>query len=496
MPEGTALVVGDRRLTWSALDARICAVARALTGLGIGRGDRVAILSRNSLEYVEIFFGVLTAGGCAVPLPTMASAGALRLMIDDSGAKVLLASGEMRSLVEPFVQDLPGLVPGGRIAIDFAVDGWTAYPAWIESGPSSFEPARVLPGDDFNIIYSSGTTGQPKGIVHTHALRGVMCMGLKAFGFAPGKVTLISTPLYSNVTMITWLPSMCTGTTVVLMEKFGADAFLRSCEKERVTHAVLVPVQYERILRHDGFGRFDLSSTSVKFSTSAPLRAPLKREIVQRWPGALVEIYGLTEGGASTVLLASAFPDKLDSVGRPAPGCDVRIIDDDGNEVRGGKIGEIVGRSGIMMKGYQNRPDATEEMLWRDAEGAVYLRTGDLGRLDEDGFLYVLDRKKDMIISGGLNVYASDLESVLAQHDAVREVAVIGIPSTEWGETPLALVVLASGAEATADALRAWANERLGKSQRITRVELRDELPKSAVGKVLKRQLREPYWGA
>jgi acyl-CoA synthetase (AMP-forming)/AMP-acid ligase II len=317
---------------------------------------------------------------------------------------------------------------------------------------------------------------------------------MRAFGFNEEAVNLTSTPLYSNTTITTWLPAICGGSTNVLMAKFDAEQALSLIEKHRVSHAMFVPVQYDRFMRLERFDKFDLSSTAWKFSTSAPLRAELKKQLIERFPGQLVEFYGLTEGGITTTFLANHYPDKLDSVGPASPGYELRVIDEQGNELPPGMTGEVVGRGPSMMRGYLNREEATREMLWTDPEGRLFFRSGDIGRLDEEGFLYLLDRKKDVIISGGLNIYATDLEIVLGQHEAVREAAVIGIPSDEWGETPLALVVRETGAEVTADELRDWANGKLGKSQRIAGVEFHDELPKSDIGKVLKRQLREPHW--
>jgi acyl-CoA synthetase (AMP-forming)/AMP-acid ligase II len=306
-------------------------------------------------------------------------------------------------------------------------------------------------------------------------------------------VTLTSTALYSNTTLVTMMPTLALGGTVVLMGKFDAEEFLRLSERERVTHAMLVPVQYQRILDHPDFDSFDLRSYRVKLSTSAPLRAGIKREILDRWPGSLVEIYGLTEGGGSTVLNATEFPDKLESVGQAGPGSDIRVIGENGEELPAGEIGEIVGRSDGMMTGYYKRDDLTEAMLWRDKQGNVFFRTGDMGRFDEDGFLFLLDRIKDMIISGGFNIYAADLENVLMGHEDVADVAVIGIPSREWGETPLGLVVRKAGSTISEEALKAWANGHLGKTQRLSAIEFRDSLPRSTIGKVLKRELRQPY---
>ena len=231
----------------------------------------------------------------------------------------------------------------------------------------------------------------------------------------------------------------------------------------------------------------------MKLSTSAPLSAALKAEVLQRWPGGLTEYYGMTEGGGGTVLLAHEHPDKLHTVGRPWPWTDIRLIDDNGQEVAPGETGEIVGASGLMMTGYHNQPGKTAEATWYDKDGRRFIRHGDMGRFDEDGFLILTDRKKDMIISGGFNVYPSDLEAVLSEHAAVAEAAVVGVPSQDWGETPVGFVTLAPGRHADATAIRSWANGRLGKVQRLSDVRVLDALPRSHIGKVLKRELRDAY---
>jgi acyl-CoA synthetase (AMP-forming)/AMP-acid ligase II len=231
----------------------------------------------------------------------------------------------------------------------------------------------------------------------------------------------------------------------------------------------------------------------MKTCTSAPFSASLKADVLARWPGGLVEIFGMTEGGGSCLLFAHEHPDKLHTVGRPAPGHDIRIIDETGREVAPGGSGEVVGRSGAMMTGYHNQPAKTAEAEWRNPEGDRFIRTGDIGRFDEDGFLVLGDRKKDMIISGGFNIYPSDLEAELARHEAVAECAVVGVASAEWGETPAAFVVLRAGTSIEADALKAWLNDRVGRMQRLTHLKLISSLPRSSIGKVLKRELRDGF---
>ena len=300
---------------------------------------------------------------------------------------------------------------------------------------------------------------------------------------------MISTGLYSNTTLVVFLPALATGGTVVLMPKFDARRFLELSERHRANYAMLVPVQYRRLLDVADFGDFDLSSYITKFATSAPFAAELKAEVLERWPGGLIEWYGMTEGGGSCQLIAHEHPNKLHTVGRPMDGHDIRVIDAHGNFARPGEVGEVVGRSSAMMSGYHNKPEKTAEAEWYSPAGERFIRTGDLASVDKDGFFTLIGRVKDMIISGGFNIYPVDLEEALLQHPAVREAAVVGAPSREWGETPVGFVTLHSGHRATADELRTYANKKLGKTQRLREVHVLDELPRSAIGKILKREL-------
>jgi acyl-CoA synthetase (AMP-forming)/AMP-acid ligase II len=259
---------------------------------------------------------------------------------------------------------------------------------------------------------------------------------------------------------------------------------------------MLVPVQYRRIMERADFGAFDLSSYVLKLSTSAPFSAALKADVLKRWPGGLVEFYGMTEGGAATMLAAHQFPMKLHTVGRPMPGNEIRLIDEAGREVDSGAAGEVVGRSDMMMTEYHNLPEKTREAEWRDAEGQRFIRTGDIGRFDEDGFLILLDRSKDVIISGGFNIYPSDVETELMRHESVIEAAVVGVASERWGETPVAFVVLREGSAIDAPSLKDWVNARLGKTQRLSDLAIVDALPRSPIGKLLKRELRDLYANA
>jgi acyl-CoA synthetase (AMP-forming)/AMP-acid ligase II len=251
-------------------------------------------------------------------------------------------------------------------------------------------------------------------------------------------------------------------------------------------------VQYQRLLECDDFDDFDLSSLDATMCCGSPLSAVLKQAIMKRLPGDFIELYGLTEG-LVTILTPEDMRKKTDSVGRPAPGQHVAILDDQDRVLQNGEAGEIVGRSRLMMSGYHDNDAENEAATWLHPSGDRWLRTGDIGRVDEDGFLYLVDRKKDMIISGGQNIYPADIEAVLIRHDTVSEVAVIGVGSEKWGETPFAVIVPKAGASADAAEILAWANARLGKQQRISAAQFVDELPRNPNGKVLKRDLRRRF---
>jgi long-chain acyl-CoA synthetase len=494
-PDADTIICGQSRITYRDLDLQVSRCANALIGLGIKPGDRVAILASPSVAYLEAFLGTLRAGGCVVPLSPMASPEQLSLMIADCAAKALFVS---ESAIEHGRRLASGWSPlkGGAIVFDGQADGFASYAALLAGASDQPPGIPVLPEMLFNIIYSSGTTGTPKGIVHSHATRTMTLDRFGDLGFGHGCRSLVATPLYSNTTLAAWLPTLGLGGAIILMAKFDAHAYLELAARERATHTILVPVQFQRILADPDFDRFDLSAFAFKMTTSAPMQTGLKREAARRWPGPLIEMYGLTEGGGICTLDIKADDSKLDSVGKPAFGCVIKIIDERGEELPRGQVGEIVGHGPIMMQGYHNQPDRTAEIVWHDRDGERFFRSGDMGWFDREGYLHLSDRKKDMIISGGFNVFAADLESVLCRHPDVSDAAVIGIPSLEWGETPLAFVEPRTGRRPDADALREWANGQLGKAQRLARVEIRDMLPRNALGKVLKRELRQPYWTA
>ncbi|QMW22507.1 class I adenylate-forming enzyme family protein [Sandaracinobacteroides saxicola] len=473
-----AVTVDDTTWTWSTLAARSNAVASALQRDGHAPGDAVSICALSHPNYVALWLGALRAGVAVAPLPPSATPSQIAAMVADCGAKLLFLDAASESALAGETMHAAHL----RLDTD-------AFDAWLSDDAP--QPVHIKPKMPFNIIYSSGTTGVPKGIIHSQAMRWQHLKAGPALGYTPDAVTLLATPLYSNTTLVAFLPALAWGGHVVLMPKFDTAAYLALAESTRATHSMLVPVQYRRLMAHPAFDAHDLSSFQLKFATSAPFPAALKADVLRRWPGGLIEYYGMTEGGGGTVLVAHNHPEKLHTVGHPIPGHDIMLIGEDGEPVPTGEVGEIVGTSPAIMNGYANRPEATAQTFWTGPDGRTWVKTGDMGRFDADGFLQLMDRAKDMIISGGFNIYPSDLEAILSRHAAVVEVAVIGVPSDAWGETPVAIAVLRPGT--TPDALKDWANAQLGKTQRLAAVVATDELPRSAIGKVLKRELRDRW---
>ena len=493
-PTRPALLQGDTHIDYSTLDTLMDRVAASLQRDGLRCGDTIALCARATPLYALVFLGALRAGVAVAPLAPMVTPDSFASMLGDAQAR--------RLFVDAAALDALGAAGTARhcIALDDSAPG-TPFERWLMPEGARPAPAEVQPEWPFNIIYSSGTTGQPKGIVQSHGMRWTHVMRGASFGYGPEAVTLLATPLYSNTTLVVFFPTLAFGGCVVLMPKFDAAAYLALAERHRMSHTMLVPVQYQRLMALPGFDAHDLSATRFKFCTSAPFSAALKADVLKRWPGGLVEYYGMTEGGGTCILAAHEHPTKLHTVGQPALGHDIRLIDDNGVELpeqakREGQTGEVVGHSAGMMTGYHGQPEKTREAEWFAPDGKRFIRTGDIGRFDEDGFLTLMDRKKDMVISGGFNIYPSDLEAVLREHPAVADVAVVGVPSVQWGETPVAFVVSRAGSSEPTDALMRWLNQRVGKTQRLAALQYIDELPRSAIGKVLKRELRDKYTAA
>lgn len=485
-PDATALSDDGGSISWAEMDEQINRIAAALQRDGLQPGQAVAILGTTGIAYALVYLSAIRAGGCAAPLTTSATPAQLAAMVADSGAQHLFI--DRAKAAELAAHPMP---PHTRVMLDAADGDAPSMADWM--APAGTIPTHRTPaeGDPFNIIYSSGTTGTPKGIVHSHVMRWRQSAGGFKSIYSSASRSILSTPLYSNTTLAVFLPTMVWGGHARLMGKFDAGRWLALAQEMRATHTMLVPVQYQRLLRHEDFDNHDLSSMELKFCTSAPFSAELKAEAVRRFPGGLIEIYGMTEGGVVCMLFAHKFPDKLHTVGQPVAGHELMVLGEDDQPLPAGEKGVLCGRSPTMMSGYRNQPDKTREMEWRDADGNLWLKTGDIGIVDADGFVAIVGRAKDMIISGGFNIYPADLEDALIAEDGVAEAAVVGVESEQWGETPVGFIVAQPGVMVDASAVLASVNSKLGKTQRLSALHLIDEMPRSHIGKLLKTELRE-----
>jgi len=494
-PHKAAIIDEEKILTWSEIDQGSNQVAHGLKALGIGKGDSVAILMSNCVEYAEILFGVFKSGAVVVPLNVAVNEDGLETMLRDAEVRVMFFTPDQYPRMASRLDGIESMVPAGRFVVGGDDSGAApAYETW-RSGQDDTDPDIAIDDDDpCNIIYSSGTTGMPKGIKHVHRRRTQSMYELAlAHRYHFGTISICPIGLYSNIAWASLFCSLIVGATCVIQRQFDASSWIDTVEKYGVTHTMMVPLQFQRVLEAPNFSSAAVASLEAVISGGSPLFEGLKKQVIEQLGCDVIELYGLTEGFMTTLQPEEA-AGKLSSVGKPVRGHDYVLLDDDDNELPWGSTGEICARSVHWMVEYHKRPEATREAMYIDASGLQWLRTGDIGRVDEDGYLYIVDRKKDMILSGSQNIYPADIEAIMVEHPDVSEATVIGVPHETWGETPLALVVLKSGSDANcAGDLLEWTNERVGKRQRISAVEIRQELPRNPNGKVLKRELRKQY---
>ncbi|HXO10985.1 MAG TPA: class I adenylate-forming enzyme family protein [Mycobacterium sp.] len=490
-----ALIAGQQRLSWSEFERDTGQIANGLAAQGLEGGARIAVLMDNSLECALVLFGILRSGCVAVPLNTSITDQAVAAMIEDAGARAICASNQHCARIDALAPVSAAVRTALCIGHRAPSGRWLELVPWYGAQPVTPPQVQIEPHDLCNIIYSSGTTGTPKGIVHSHACRLAWATELAlVLRYRSDCVTLCSLGLFSNISWVAMLATILVGGTIVVMEAFEARAAAALIERERITHGTFVPLQLEQLLALEDFSEFRLDSLDTVMCCGSPLPLAVKREFPSRAGCQLIELYGLTEG-VCTILAPEDFETKTASVGKPFLGTDLKILDDQDREVATGTTGEIVGRGALLMQGYYNREEASREATWTDAYGARWLRTGDLGQLDEEGFLYIVDRKKDMILSGGQNIYPADIEQVMRERPEIAEVAVVAARSRKWGETPVAFVVFSQGPQPERTDLLQWTNARVGRQQRIADVIICGALPRNANGKVLKRELRRQIAG-
>ena len=489
-PDQVAVVFENERLTWRDFAARVSRCASLLQALGVRRGDRVATVLANCRELLEIYWAVPSIGAVLVPLSPLLMASGLASLLRDAGAVCLFTQKSMAPLLDQVRDELPALPAGHMLMIDGATADYPDYTALLDSCPAGgARPLAVSPDELFNIMYTSGTTGLPKGIMHSHFVRSMYCtLFTAAWRMRPESVVLHTGAIVFNGAFVTLMPCFYLGARYVLQRQFDAEQAIEIIARERVTHTMMVPAQIIALLNAPNFSPDKLASLEMILSLGAPLYQEHKEQLNRLLPDRFYELYGLTEG-FWTILDKTQSTRKAGSVGSPPYYFTLRIVREDGSDAATGEVGEIVGRGPSLMLGYYGRPDLTEQAI-RDG----WLFTGDLGYVDDEGYLYLVDRKKDMIDSGGVKIYPKDIEEVAAHHPAVREVAVFGVAHEKWGETPVAAVVLRANAEVSADELRDWINQRVGaRYQRVHAVQIMADFPRNAAGKTLKREMRDTW---
>jgi acyl-CoA synthetase (AMP-forming)/AMP-acid ligase II len=493
-PDAPATVFMGRTRTWAESAERIARLAGALRGLGVQPGDRVAILSANSDIYHEFMFAACWIGAAFVPVNTRWSVAEIAFSLEDAGTAVLLVDENFASLV-------PELRAQAPVLKDVLFDGNGSGPddaSSVEERIADGEPvADVRRGGDSlaAIFYTGGTTGVPKGVMLSHDNLIVSALGSMASGHwtRPGATYLHAAPMFHAADISGWIAVNLVGGTHVFAPRFGAGAVARMIEQHRVTDTILVPTMIQMLVDSPESAHADMSSLQRLMYGGSPISGALIERTAARLPGTrLTQTYAMTEmSPVMTVLGPEEHHDPLlrSSGGRAAPHVELRIVDEDDNDLPPGATGRIVARGGGRMLGYWNRPEETAEAL---ANG--WMHTGDAGYLDDDGYLFVIDRVKDMIISGGENVYSTEVENALATHSGVGMCAVIGVPDPRWGERVHAVVLPATGVRATEEELRRHVRERIAGYKVPRSFEFVDSMPLSGAGKILKRELRARHW--
>jgi long-chain acyl-CoA synthetase len=494
--EHTALIEGDRRLSWADLLTRSQQVGQGLAAEGVGAQDRIAFLDKNGIEHFEVFFGAALLNAVCVDVNWRLAAPEIEYIVNDAESKVLIVGPDFVPVLDAIAANLSTVT---KVIVIGDHPSYESYDAWVARQPA-IDPNAPSTSDDIAFqLYSSGTTGRPKGVMLTNAnFFGLLPMAKHMWELTPDSVNLVAMPLF-HIGGGGWaVAGMYEGCASVILRDMDPAALIRLIGELRITHGFLVPAVLQFMLLVPGARDADYSSLQVLVYGASPISEEVLANSVRVFNCKFWQAYGLTETTGAVINLAPHDHDpdgpnkhRLRSCGLPGPGVEVKIVDNDtGESLAAGEVGEIWIRSAQVMKGYWKMPEETAKSISADG----WFRSGDAGFIDADGYVFIHDRVKDMIVSGGENVYPAEVENVLMAHPAIADVAVIGVPHEKWGETAKAIVVRAAGVETNEQDIIDFARERLARFKCPTSVEWIDALPRNPSGKVLKKDLRAPYW--
>ena len=489
-----ALFFEGRTATFAEVDAMASRVAGALIASGVRTQERIAYLGKNDDHFLPILLGACKARATLAPFNYRLAAPEIARLLEDSGARIMFVGPDVVDLADRAVA--ASASKPRMIALGFDREGYERLDVWVGPAPPADPRLAADPDDDVIQLYTSGTTGLPKGVRLTN--RNYLAVfelvaATSGLNYEPGETALAAMPFFHVAGVNVALIAMASGARSAILKDAAPQLILDTIGKERVNGAFLAPALIHMLMLSPGIASADLSAMRVLAYGASPISEDLLRRASARFGCEFVQLYGMTETCGAGTFLPNADHDpakgKLRSCGRAWPGLELKIVAADGTEVKRGAVGEVVIRSPVVMKGYWMKPDATEAAI-RDG----WMRTGDAAYMDEDGYVFIYDRVKDMIVTGGENVYPAEVENALFGHPAIADAAVIGVPDDDWGEAVKAIVVLKAGAPQDVADIIAWARARIAHFKAPKSVDFVEAIPRNLSGKILRRELREPYW--